>query len=152
MHSVIPEVVKQVAFYIKGLDVSISSAVEGGQLELNVFEPIILMSLFEEITSLRRATRSFRDSCIVNITCNKAQCEQEVEQSLLLVTALSPHLGFETSCSLVDEAMEKEMNIKDLVLSKGLLNKEAIDEILNPENMTSPGILGEEFLEQKEKE
>ncbi len=151
VNPVIPEVVNQVAFYIQGLDVTISSAVEGGQLELNVFEPIILMSLFEEITSLRRATRSFRDSCIVNITCNKAQCEQEVEQSLLLVTALSPHLGFETSCSLVDEAMEKEMNIKDLVLSKGLLNKEAIDEILNPENMTSPGILGEEFLEQKEK-
>lgn len=89
---VIPEVVNQVCFYVMGLDVTVTKAIEAGQLELNVFEPLILMSLFEEITTLRRAARTFNNLAITDLKVNP-NLKYHIDNSVFLITALTPHIG-----------------------------------------------------------
>lgn len=142
---VIPEVVNQVCFYVMGLDVTVTKAIEAGQLELNVFEPLILMSLFEEITTLRRATRTFNNLAITDLKVNP-NLKYHIDNSVFLITALTPHIGYDTACSIVNEAMKENKTIKEIVLEKGLLSNSLIDEILNNRDITSSGIAGESIL------
>lgn len=147
---VIPEMVNQVAFYVIGLDVTVTKAVEAGQLELNVFEPIIMMSIFQEITYIRRAARTFRELAIEGITVNSDACKYTVEHSSSVVTALSPHLGYDTACSIVKESLTTRKTVHDIVLERGLMEEDLLNEVLNIENMVTPGIKGEEKLHKKE--
>ncbi len=142
---VIPEVVNQVCFYVMGLDVTVAKAIEAGQLELNVFEPLILMSLFEEITTLRRAARTFNNLAITDLKVNP-NLKYHIDNSVFLITALTPHIGYDTACSIVNEAMKENKTIKEIVLEKGLLSDSLIDEILNNRDITSSGIAGESIL------
>lgn len=142
---VIPEVVNQVCFYVMGLDVTVTKAIEAGQLELNVFEPLILMSLFEEITTLRRAARTFNNLAITDLKVNP-NLKYHIDTSVFLITALTPHIGYDTACSIVNEAMKENKTIKEIVLEKGLLSNSLIDEILNNRDITSSGIAGESIL------
>lgn len=142
---VIPEVVNQVCFYVMGLDVTVTKAIEAGQLELNVFEPLILMSLFEEITTLRRAARTFNNLAITDLKVNP-NLKYHIDNSVFLITALTPHIGYDTACSIVNEAMKENKTIKEIVLEKGLLSNSLIDEILNNRDITSSGIAGENIL------
>lgn len=142
---VIPEVVNQVCFYVMGLDVTVTKAIEAGQLELNVFEPLILMSLFEEITTLRRAARTFNNLAITDLKVNP-NSKYHIDNSVFLITALTPHIGYDTACSIVNEAMKENKTIKEIVLEKGLLSNSLIDEILNNRDITSSGIAGESIL------
>lgn len=142
---VIPEVVSQVCFYVMGLDVTVTKAIEAGQLELNVFEPLILMSLFEEITTLRRAARTFNNLAITDLKVNP-NLKYHIDNSVFLITALTPHIGYDTACSIVNEAMKENKTIKEIVLEKGLLSNSLIDEILNNRDITSSGIAGESIL------
>ena len=142
---VIPEVVNQVCFYVMGLDVTVTKAIEAGQLELNVFEQLILMSLFEEITTLRRAARTFNNLAITDLKVNP-NLKYHIDNSVFLITALTPHIGYDTACSIVNEAMKENKTIKEIVLEKGLLSNSLIDEILNNRDITSSGIAGESIL------
>lgn len=142
---VIPEVVNQVCFYVMGLDVTVTKAIEAGQLELNVFKPLILMSLFEEITTLRRAARTFNNLAITDLKVNP-NLKYHIDNSVFLITALTPHIGYDTACSIVNEAMKENKTIKEIVLEKGLLSNSLIDEILNNRDITSSGIAGESIL------
>lgn len=142
---VIPEVVNQVCYYVMGLDVTVTKAIEAGQLELNVFEPLILMSLFEEITTLRRAARTFNNLAITDLKVNP-NLKYHIDNSVFLITALTPHIGYDTACSIVNEAMKENKTIKEIVLEKGLLSNSLIDEILNNRDITSSGIAGESIL------
>lgn len=142
---VIPEVVNQVCFYVMGLDVTVTKAIEAGQLELNVFEPLILMSLFEELTTLRRAARTFNNLAITDLKVNP-NLKYHIDNSVFLITALTPHIGYDTACSIVNEAMKENKTIKEIVLEKGLLSNSLIDEILNNRDITSSGIAGESIL------
>lgn len=142
---VIPEVVNQVCFYVMGLDVTVTKAIEAGQLELNDFEPLILMSLFEEITTLRRAARTFNNLAITDLKVNP-NLKYHIDNSVFLITALTPHIGYDTACSIVNEAMKENKTIKEIVLEKGLLSNSLIDEILNNRDITSSGIAGESIL------
>lgn len=142
---VIPEVVNQVCFYVMGLDVTVTKAIEAGQLELNVFEPLILMSLFEEITTLRRAARTFNNLAITDLKVNP-NLKYHIDNSVFLITALTPHIGYDTACSIVNEAMKENKTIKEIILEKGLLSNSLIDEILNNRDITSSGIAGESIL------
>lgn len=146
---VVPEVVNQVAFYIMGLDVTISNAVEAGQLELNVFTPVILMSLFEEITLLRRAARTLREEAIENISANIEAIKHSAEHSISLATVLAPHIGYDTACEIINEALASNKSVKSIAIDKNLLTIEEADEIFNLESMTKPGIVGEELMRQK---
>lgn len=140
---VIPEVVNQVAYYIMGLDVTVSTAAAAGELELNVFTPVILMSIFEEISTLRRATRTLRESCIDNLTVNLENINETREHSVALATILSPYIGHDLACEIVKEAKETKKSVREIVTEKKLLSPEKLDELLNLENMVTPGNLGD---------
>ena len=138
VNPVIPEVVNQVAFAVVGHDVTISMASEAGQLELNVMEPVIGFSLFQSMNMLRRACLTLADSCVFGITANRERCRELVENSIGLVTALNPFIGYEKSAEIAKEAMRTGGSVYDIVLEKGYLSREELDDILRPENMVKP--------------
>jgi aspartate ammonia-lyase len=135
VNPVIPEVVNQIAFKVIGNDLTVTIAAEGGQLELNVFEPVIVQSLFESIEILKNGMETLVYKCINEITVNAERCRELVENSIGLVTALNPILGYETSTSLAKEALEKNKGVYELILERKLLSKKELDKILSPENM-----------------
>lgn len=136
INPVIPEVVSQVAFAIAGNDVTIAMAVEGGQLELNAFEPVIFYKLFESFTCLSNAIKTLTVNCIVGITANKQRCEDLVNSSVGVVTALCPYLGYKKSAELAKEALATNVSVKTLVLRYGLMSEEMLSKILDPYAMT----------------
>ncbi len=138
VNPVIPEVVNQVAFRVVGNDLTITMASEAGQLELNVFEPVIGHCLFESIEMLINAMRTLRIRCIDGITANVEVCRAMVYNSIGLVTALNPYLGYETSTMLAKEALKTGKGIYDLVLEHKLMSREELDDVLRPENMVHP--------------
>ncbi len=138
VNPVIPEVVNQVAFKVIGNDLTVTFAAEAGQLELNVMEPIIVHSLFESIDLLRNAMNTLREKCVEGITANEDVCRRMVYNSIGLVTALNPYLGYETSSDLASTALRTGKGIYDLVLERGLMSKDELDNILRPENMVAP--------------
>ncbi len=138
VNPVIPEVVNQVAFAVVGNDVTISMASEAGQLELNVMEPVIGYSLFQSMNMLQRASRTLADKCVSGITANRERCRELVENSIGLVTALNPFIGYEKSAEIAKEAMKSGRSVYEIVLEKGYLSQEEIDDILKPENMVKP--------------
>jgi len=138
VNPVIPEVVNQIAFKVIGNDLSVTLAAEGGQLELNVFEPVIVQSIFESIEMLKNGMTTLMYRCIDGITANEDRCKGMVYNSIGLVTALNPYLGYEVSTQLAKEALVTNRGVYELVLEKGLLTKEQLDKILAPENMIKP--------------
>ncbi len=135
VNPVIPEVVNQIAYKVMGNDLTISMASEAGQLELNVMEPVIVQSLLESLEMLKNGMNTLTFRCIEGITANEEHCRRQVENSIGLVTALNPVLGYETSTKLAKEALETNAGVYELVLKKKLLSKEELDKLLNPENM-----------------
>ncbi len=138
VNPVIPEVVNQIAFEVIGNDVTVSLAAEGGQLQLNAFEPIIAHSLFESLTHLRAGCEVLARKCVVGITANRERLRRSVEDSIGIVTALNPYIGYEQATAVAREALESGRGVAELVLAKGLLTKEQLDTILRPENLTRP--------------
>lgn len=138
VNPVIPEVVNQIAFKVIGNDLSVTLAAEAGQLELNVFEPLIVQSIFESIEMLKNGMNTLKYRCIDGITANEERCRQMVYNSIGLVTALNPFIGYEASSRLAKEALSTNRSVYDLVLEKGLLSKSQLDQILEPENMIKP--------------
>jgi len=136
VNPVIPEVVNQIAFKVIGNDLTVTLAAEAGQLELNVFEPVIAQSLFESMEMLKNGMATLKFRCIEGITANSDRCRQLVEGSIGIVTALVPVLGYETCSALAKEAAANNSNVYDLVLEKGLLTREELDHHLDPANMT----------------
>ena len=148
INPVIPEVVNQVAFNIIGNDMTITMAAEAGQLELNAFEPIIFYNLFESIETLASAVKTLVDNCIVGITANKEHCLKEVENSIGVITAICPYVGYETAANIAKEALRTGRQVRDLILEKGLMDEEQLNTVLDPYTMTEPGILGKDPMEQ----
>lgn len=141
VNPVIPEVVNQIAFKVIGNDLTVNLAVEAGQLELNVMEPVIVQSLFENIEILKNGMTTLMHRCIEGITANKEHCRNMVLNSIGIVTALNPVIGYEASTTVAKEALETNRSVYDLVLEKKLLSKEEIDKILSPENMLRPQMM-----------
>lgn len=135
VNPVIPEVVNQVAFNCIGKELTITIASEAGQLELNVMEPIIAVSLFEMMDSLKNAMTVLKSKCIDGITANREVCRRMVESSIGIVTALNPILGYEISSSVAKESLETGKSITDIVIERKLMNRKQLDEILTPENL-----------------
>ena len=138
VNPVIPEVVNQIGFKVIGNDLTVTLAAEAGQLELNVFEPVIVQSLFESIEMLKNGMMTLKARCIDGITANEERCRSLVENSIGLITALNPVLGYEVSTRLAKEALEKNLGVYELVLERKLLSREKLDELLKPENMIKP--------------
>jgi aspartate ammonia-lyase len=138
VNPVIPEVVNQVAFEVIGNDVTVSFAAEGGQLQLNAFEPIIAHSLFKSIDHLAAACRTLADRCVAGITANRERLTAMVDSSIGIVTALNPFLGYARASEIAREALTTGKRVYDLVLERGWMTHEQLDQILRPEVLTRP--------------
>lgn len=138
VNPVIPEVVNQVCFAVIGNDITVTMAAEGGQLQLNVFEPVIAYSLFNSIVMLNRAMLTLAHKCIDGITANEDVCKNFVLNSVGIVTALNPYIGYENSASIAKECLNTGKSVYDITLERGLLSKEQLDEIFKPQNMINP--------------
>jgi len=138
VNPVIPEVVNQVAFDVIGNDLAITLAAEAGQLELNVMEPLIAYKLFTSINLLANVLKILRERCIVGITANKERCRLMVQNSIGLVTALVPTLGYEKCSEIAKKALKTDGSVYQIVLEEGYLSKEDLERILSPEAMLQP--------------
>ena len=146
VNPVIPEVVNQVAFNIIGNDLTITMAAEAGQLELNAFEPIIFYCMFQSIDTLAYAVQTFVENCVKGITANETRCRYLVENSVGIITAICPHVGYQKAADIAKKAMKTGESIRSLILQEKLLDEEELDIILEPTRMTEPGISGKELL------
>jgi aspartate ammonia-lyase len=139
VNPVIPEVVNQVCFDVIAADVAVTLAAGAGQLQLNVFEPLIAFRLLSAISELRNACIVLRERCVGGITANADRMRYFVEHSIGVVTALVPALGYERATQVAKEALDSGRGVYDIVREKGLLTKQELDRILNPQAMTGDG-------------
>jgi aspartate ammonia-lyase len=138
VNPVIPEVVNQIAFEVIGMDVTVTLAAEAGQLQLNVMEPIMAFELFMMLEMLKRGCRVLENRCIKGITANAERCRELVLNSVGIVTALNPIIGYEKSAEIAKEALETGKPVRDIVIDKGLVDKDKLEEILSVENLIHP--------------
>ncbi len=138
VNPVIPEVVNQIAFEVIGNDVTVTFAAEAGQLQLNAFEPVIAHNLFNSLIYLRNGCLTLADRCVVGITANREHLRRSVENSIGIVTALNPYIGYENATAIAKDAHETGASVYELVLAKGLMDKAELDRVLRPEVLTRP--------------
>jgi aspartate ammonia-lyase len=131
VNPIIPEVVNQVAFEVIGNDLTVTMAAEAGQLELNAMEPVIAYNLFTSLDLLGRACRTLVNRCIHGITANREHSQQQVENSIGVVTALNPLLGYEKTTQIAEEALQTGKSVSAVVLEHGYLSQEALDAVLS---------------------
>ncbi len=135
INPVIPEVINQIAFNVIGNDMTITMAVEAGQLELNAFEPIIFYNLFESLDTLTNGINAFKNDCIDGLTVNENICEDEIENSISIVTALCPFVGYTKASQIAKRALKENRNVREILIEEKVVNESQIDDILNPQKM-----------------
>ena len=137
VNPVIPEVTNQVCFKVIGNDTAVCFAAEAGQLQLNVMEPVLVECILESQTWLINVMNTLRTLCVEGITVNAEHCQKMVKNSIGIVTALNPYIGYKASTKVAKEALETGRSVYDLVLEKGLMTREKLDEALDPKAMTA---------------
>jgi aspartate ammonia-lyase len=138
VNPVIPEVVNQVCFQVIGNDMVVTIAAEAGQLQLNVFEPVIAYNIFQSVEMLTQAAIVLRERCVVGVEANRDHIRNMLQRSIGIVTALVPYIGYERATAVAQEALETDRGVYELVLDKGWLSRDELDEILSPDAMTRP--------------
>ena len=141
VNPVIPEVVTQVAYEVIGNDMTVTMAAEAGQLQLNAFEPVIAYSLFRSVSHLANACGTLTEHCVKGITANREFLRAQVENSIGLVTALNPFIGYAAATEVAAEAHAHGGGVADIVLARGLMTREQLDAVLNPESLTRPRLV-----------
>ena len=142
VNPVMAEVVNQVAFQVMGNDLTISQASEAGQFELNVMEPVLFFNLIQSISIMSNVFKTFTEKCLVGIKANEEHLKEYVEKSVGIITAVNPHIGYELAAQIAKEAIATGQSVRELCLKSGALTAEQLDQILNPYEMTRPGIAG----------
>ncbi|MED3574440.1 aspartate ammonia-lyase [Cytobacillus praedii] len=148
VNPVMPEVINQIAFQVIGNDHTISLASEAGQFELNVMEPVLLFNLLQSISIMNNGFRVFSNFCISGITANADRLKEYVEKSVGLLTAVNPHIGYNVASEIARESIVNGKSIRELCLLYDVLTEEELDLILDPYEMTKPGIAGSSLLEK----
>lgn len=146
VNPVIPEVVSQVCFLVAGNDTTVSMCVEAGQFELNAFEPVLFKSLYESIEALTGAMNTLRVNCVDGITANEDRIQKLLDASVGMVTALVPHIGYKPAATIAKESLKTGTPVREIVLREGLMTNENLDEILNANELTKPGIAAKHLL------
>lgn len=131
VNPVMPEVMSQICFNVIGNDTTVTMAAEAGQLELNAFEPVIFYCLFESLDTLRNGVSAFIDYCIEGITANEDSCKQNVENSIGIVTALCPYIGYSKAASIAKKAARENRRVYDVLLEENIMPKKDLDEIFD---------------------
>jgi len=149
VNPVIAEVVNQSAFQVVGNDLTISMASEAGQFQLNVMKPVLVFNLLQSIKIMTNVFTIFREYCLKDITANVDTLKQYVDNSVGIITAINPHVGYEAASRVAKEAISSGRSVREIVLEEKLLSAEELDLILNPQEMTRPGISGKELLDRK---
>lgn len=144
VNPVMAEVLNQSAFAVVGNDLTISMASEAGQFELNVMEPVIIFKLLESVKIMTNVLTVFREYCVSGITANKERLENYVNNSVGIVTAINPHVGYEVASGIAKEAITTGRPVREIVLEKQVLTEAELDLILDPFKMTAPGIAKKE--------
>ncbi|MFB4164762.1 aspartate ammonia-lyase [Alteribacillus sp. JSM 102045] len=146
VNPVMCEVINQISFQVIGNDHTISMASEAGQLELNVMEPVLVFNLLQSLSVLQNGLQVFREHAIVGISANVERCKEMVENSVGIITAINPHVGYETASRIAKEAINTGRSVREICLERDILSEEELDEILDAKEMTNPGIAGAKFL------
>ena len=140
VNPVIAEVLDQACYQVIANDMAVTLGVENGQFELNVMEPVMAFNIFNSFRFLTNAVDTFVDKLLIDLQPNREQCQEWLDKSVGVVTALLPHIGYEKSAMLAKEAYNTGKPIRQVVLEKGLLEKARMEHILSPQQMTTPGI------------
>lgn len=138
INPVIPEVVNQIAYKIMGNDTCVTLGGNGSQMELNAMEPIMVQCCFESANLLQRACETLRTLCIEGIIAHKDKCKSDVMNSIGIVTALNPIIGYYNSTKIAKEALETGASVYNLILKHNILSKKDLDIVLAPENLIQP--------------
>lgn len=146
VNPVMAEVLNQSAFAVVGNDLTISMASEAGQFELNVMEPVIIFKLLESVKIMTNVFTVFREYCVTGITANKERLENYVNNSVGIITAINPHVGYEVAAGIAKEAISTGRPVRDIVLERQVLSESELDRILDPFKMTAPGIAQKEAV------
>jgi aspartate ammonia-lyase len=149
VNPVMAEMINQVAFQVIGNDHTICLASEAGQLELNVMEPVLVFNLLQSITIMNNAFRAFTEYCLKGIEANEERLKEYVEKSVGVITAINPHIGYEAAARIAKEAILEGKSVRELCLQYGVLTEEELDVILNPYEMTEPGIPGATLFDRQ---
>ena len=150
VNPVMAEVVNQVAFQVIGNDQTICLASEAGQFELNVMEPVLVFNLLQSISIMTNVFKVFRTFLVEGLTANADRMKGYVDNSVGVITAINPHVGYETAARIAREAILSGKPVRELVLRDKVLTKEQLDAILDPFEMTKPGIAGAEAMKKHE--
>ncbi len=149
VNPVLPELINQVAFQVVGNDQTICLASEAGQLELNVMEPVLVFNLLQSISIMNNAFRTFTEHCLKGITANEERLKEYVEKSAGVITAVNPHIGYEVASRIAREAIVNGVPVRELCLKYDVLTEEELNIILDPYEMTKPGIAGASLLDRE---
>lgn len=141
VNPVMPELINQLSFQVCGNDTTVSMAVEAGQFELNVMGPVIFHNILESLTLMINGSRVFKEYCIDGITANSDTMEDYVNQSVGIITAINPHVGYEKASAVAKKALESGRSVRDITLEENILSEQQLDQLLDPFAMTSPGII-----------
>lgn len=148
VNPVMAELINQIAFNVMGNDLTVSLASEAGQFELNVMEPVLIYNLMESVTMMNNGFKVFTQHCISGITANEEKMKENVDKSIGIITAINPHVGYETAAAIAREAQLTGRSVRELCVEKGVLTEEELDLILDPHEMTNPGIAGASLLKK----
>ena len=138
VNPVIPEAMNLVCFQVIANDLAITLAAEAGQLQLNAMEPLIAFKLFESIDLLGKAMQMFQHKCIENIRANAEHCQANVDNSIGIITALNPYLGYETTTRIAKQANETGQSVLALIKAENLLSDQLLADVLSIKNMVHP--------------
>jgi fumarate hydratase class II len=138
VNPVMSEMLVQVCLYVHGLSQSVMMCGRDGHFELNVTLPLLAYCLHESIHCLTNGVTTFTEKCVVGLEADAAQCEELVNRSLMLVTALNPHIGYDAAAAVAKEALATGKSLREVVLGKGLLDAATLDRVLDPRTMTKP--------------
>lgn len=138
VNPVMAEVVNQVAFQVIGNDHTITLAAEAGQFELNVMEPVMVFNLIQSVEILTNVVKVFREKCIIGITANRDRCQEMVDRSIGVITALVPYIGYEGATRLAQEVISTNRSVSEIISEKNIFTKEELKEALCPKAMTEP--------------
>ena len=138
INPVIPEAMNQVAYQVIGNDLAVTMGAEAGQLQLNAMEPLIAYNVLESMRMLTKSMDMLKNRCVRGITANVDRCQELVDKSIGIITAVVPYIGYENSTRIAKNALESGRGVLELIREEGLMTEEALDAVLKPANMIRP--------------
>ena len=144
VNPVVAEAINQVHVQVVGNDAAICAGAAGGQLELNLYKPVLAHNFLESARLIANGSEVFADRFVANLEANRERCEEQVEWSMALATSLNPHIGYDKAAETAKAALAEDKTVREVAIEKGYLTPEEADDVLDPAKMTTPGILGED--------